>query len=109
MIDRDQLDALIDDERPHGGTISAKNVNAILDRVRDAIITSLPHYFVQEADETVATCVHCGETDDGTETPNCLRAEPPTDGDRKCSDLTLHQNRKQMSNHKFCVECGERL
>ena len=26
-----------------------------------------------------------------------------------CPDATLHQNRKQMSGHKFCVECGERL
>lgn len=34
-----------------------------------------PHYFVQEADEPVATCRHCG-TNDAEETPICAPVEP---------------------------------
>jgi hypothetical protein len=36
-----------------------------------------PHYFVQEEDEVVATCLHCGETDDGEETSNCEPVPAP--------------------------------
>jgi hypothetical protein len=34
-------------------------------------VTDLPHYFVQEADEPVATCIHCRCIDQGDEFPNC--------------------------------------
>ena len=34
-------------------------------------VSDRPHYFVQGEDEPVATCLHCGQTDDGQEIPNC--------------------------------------
>jgi hypothetical protein len=43
-----------------------------------------PHYFVQEEDEVVATCLHCGETDDGEETSNC----EPVPAPHYCSKMT---------------------
>ena len=59
--------------------------NVALREFRDALLDSEPsseplsrksHYFAQESDEPVATCVHCGQTDDGEVTPNCSGGEP---------------------------------
>jgi len=64
-----------------------------------------PHYFVQEEDEPVATCLHCGQTDDGEETPNCAPVPAPRlewerieNCDRECSQ-TPHLRGAQFKVH----------